>query len=1261
MKILLRYGCAFFTAIIIFVLFLPMAYAADNASILQTIGHENTNTVSPGSDRTVTLYVPYDYSGDTVDLQNGLEITIHENTYKNVVVIAQNQAEIDKSAVTVTITYNEIEDADTDEKSRTEYFVYVKRTAAKQPEFSGIITKTGTCPGTVSFAKNDFTARYSQNDGDDMAFVSIVGSNLNIGTLHLTDNNYHFGDLISIDSISNLAFVSKKSGTVSYNVCAYSGNSTDTLVGTAVLTITVSGLPVPTITKEITKTLPAGDSLAFSLSTFTNCCNAHDDTLESVEITPNNSPYGTWYANGSKFTGVTAFASSDIGKLSFTGNGEGTATFSWRVANQAGYSEYGTGTITVSSAKLSLSSYSSSSRIRKGDTWTLTSSHFSYTPATISLAYIKIITVPDKADGYLFLSTELAKDSTSGYNAISANKALAANTIIPYSYLKYLKMATKNTSANRSASFTWTAAASSLLKNAIWADAARYTVRFVTAGSVEYSTAPGIPVMLDDKDFSEEFDDEAGEELSYVTFTLPAKTSGTLYSNYDISKKTGTAVSAKTKYYISTSPRISDVTFVPTEGYKSNTNIVYEAYADENTHATGTLQINISENPGGTVGYLADRNCPVQFDAGDFADAFKDATSKTLKYVKFSIPSSSYGMLYYNYVSNSDYDSTVSSSKKYYVYSSPYLSYVSFVPREDYTGVVNITYTAYSNDATSYRGIAIIHVLGRAGGIVSCSINKNTPLTLAGDDFADEFISATGSVLSCINFTLPDKTAGELYYQYSSETGKGTKVSAKTSYYYGSSPDISEITFIPAKDYTGSVDIAYTARTPNGKAYPGKLKISVGAAAVQAISYETTKDTPVTFRSIDFASKFLSSTGSTLSYVTFDLPAGSYGELYYNYLSDSHHGLAVTENTKYYTFAAPYLSNIVFVPKSGYRGSFTIGYTGFDASGAGCTGKLKITVGSTEFGTVNYETDINEAVTFDATDFNSAFKSESGENFSYIKFSLPSSSLGKLYYNYSSSSNSTKVTSSTKYYRNSSPYVSRVSFVPEDDYAGTVTIDYDAYDADGEDYPGSVVITVHDDSPSETGTPEYGIKKPFTDVGENYFWANDAIARLYRAGIVTGTGNGYFSPQNSITRGDFILMVCRAFKFSSAASSNFSDVRTGSYYYSAIATAKSLGIAVGSQNHFYPDTAISREDAMVIISRALSAAGNGLTAGSDRELAGFSDKNKVSDYALAAVSALVKTGIITGSNGALYPDSNITRAEMSVVLDRLLSKYNLIY
>lgn len=48
------------------------------------------------------------------------------------------------------------------------------------------------------------------------------------------------------------------------------------------------------------------------------------------------------------------------------------------------------------------------------------------------------------------------------------------------------------------------------------------------------------------------------------------------------------------------------------------------------------------------------------------------------------------------------------------------------------------------------------------------------------------------------------------------------------------------------------------------------------------------------------------------------------------------------------------------------------------------------------------------------------------------------------------------------------------------------------------------------------------------------------------------------------------------------------------------------------------------------------------------------DFSEVADYAKEAVSALVSNGIINGKNGKIDPKANTTRAEVAVMLSRVL-------
>ena len=178
----------------------------------------------------------------------------------------------------------------------------------------------------------------------------------------------------------------------------------------------------------------------------------------------------------------------------------------------------------------------------------------------------------------------------------------------------------------------------------------------------------------------------------------------------------------------------------------------------------------------------------------------------------------------------------------------------------------------------------------------------------------------------------------------------------------------------------------------------------------------------------------------------------------------------------------------------------------------------------------------------------------------------------------------------------------------------------------------------------------------FIDLG-GHSWAKDAIYRLVDAGVVNGTSHNTYSPAKNITRADFAIMLVRAFGITEGEGENFADVPEGAYYAEELRLAKAAGIVLGiGENKFNPTGEITRQDMMVMLVRALKAVGQELSEADVSVLAQFADSALVAEYAREAAASLVSAELIAGSNGKLNPLGLATRAEVAVLLDRILSK-----
>lgn len=107
-------------------------------------------------------------------------------------------------------------------------------------------------------------------------------------------------------------------------------------------------------------------------------------------------------------------------------------------------------------------------------------------------------------------------------------------------------------------------------------------------------------------------------------------------------------------------------------------------------------------------------------------------------------------------------------------------------------------------------------------------------------------------------------------------------------------------------------------------------------------------------------------------------------------------------------------------------------------------------------------------------------------------------------------------------------------------------------------------------------------------------WSQETVELLAAKKILEGNDGSYL-PEGILTRAQFIAMLVRSLglKTVSTKTTGFKDVEVGSWYESYVYTAVDFGIAQGnSDGTFKPDKAISREEMVAMIMRAIELIGD---------------------------------------------------------------------
>lgn len=133
----------------------------------------------------------------------------------------------------------------------------------------------------------------------------------------------------------------------------------------------------------------------------------------------------------------------------------------------------------------------------------------------------------------------------------------------------------------------------------------------------------------------------------------------------------------------------------------------------------------------------------------------------------------------------------------------------------------------------------------------------------------------------------------------------------------------------------------------------------------------------------------------------------------------------------------------------------------------------------------------------------------------------------------------------------------------------------------------------------------------FSDIPSDH-WAYSLIKQAADAGIITGIGEGQFGVGQTVKRSEFAAMLCRLMQWETVtvADSSFLDTAPESWYFETVETALANGAISVEDGYFRPEDAITREEMAVMLVRALGCDSLASSAGASP----FSDVSANSGY-----------------------------------------------
>lgn len=190
------------------------------------------------------------------------------------------------------------------------------------------------------------------------------------------------------------------------------------------------------------------------------------------------------------------------------------------------------------------------------------------------------------------------------------------------------------------------------------------------------------------------------------------------------------------------------------------------------------------------------------------------------------------------------------------------------------------------------------------------------------------------------------------------------------------------------------------------------------------------------------------------------------------------------------------------------------------------------------------------------------------------------------------------------------------------------------------------------DTVTESGTKLINSAQKFSDVESNG-WYKPYVDYTYTKGIFNGSSNTTFSPDEPMTRAQFVMVLANISGVDTSKYSKktkFIDVPENKWYAGAVKWAYDNKIANGvSDNEFSPEETITREQMCVMLLNYVTEYKKTALNKTENKIV-FADDNKISVWAKIAVYECQRAGLINGvGDNKFNPQGIATRSQGATI------------